>query len=227
MQPVCSLRLDHIRFKHAPAAWTRQHVRHQVRSNSAIRYRAKPAHGPVQQLPLLRRVACADAAVPNIPFPGDNQSAAMLAALSTDETSSSDSVDEPEGSKASSNGAPPPPDDDKSKVFIPHRWRIVGMMALAFVLCNMDKVATRPCLLQVTQTSTVKLAFQCLTPCVQIAGEHVSCCHTHGRGAWLERNRSWSSVFRFLLGICPDANSSRLHLHKVKLCFTEIFLQHD
>lgn len=23
---------------------------------------------------------------------------------------------------------------------VPHRWQVVGMMALAFVLCNMDKV---------------------------------------------------------------------------------------
>lgn len=145
MQPVCSLRLDHIRFKHVPATWTRQHVLHQMRSNSAIRHRAKPAHGPAQQSTLFRRVACSDAAVPNFPVPGDNQSAAMLAALSTDETSSSDSIDEPEGSKASRNGAPPPP-DDKAKFFIPHRWRIVGMMALAFVLCNMDKVAAQSCI---------------------------------------------------------------------------------
>ena len=37
----------------------------------------------------------------------------------------------------SSPGAPEPEDP---KQFIPHRWRIVGMMSLAFILCNMDKV---------------------------------------------------------------------------------------
>lgn len=35
---------------------------------------------------------------------------------------------------ATSPGAPPP---EKG---IPHRWQVVGMMALSFVLCNMDKV---------------------------------------------------------------------------------------
>ncbi|KAL0036177.1 hypothetical protein WJX79_006952 [Trebouxia sp. C0005] len=64
----------------------------------------------------------------------------MLAALSQDEdtTSSSDSEDaHPSTSKSTSNGGPP---DNKPEPRIPHRWRIVGMMALAFVLCNMDKV---------------------------------------------------------------------------------------
>ena len=37
------------------------------------------------------------------------------------------------------NGASPPlPPDDEGG--IPHRWRVVIMMAAAFVLCNMDKV---------------------------------------------------------------------------------------
>lgn len=37
--------------------------------------------------------------------------------------------------KPSPTGTPPPQQDG-----IPHRWRVVGMMALSFVLCNMDKV---------------------------------------------------------------------------------------
>ena len=32
----------------------------------------------------------------------------------------------------------PGPEDPKQ--FIPHRWRIIAMMSLAFILCNMDKV---------------------------------------------------------------------------------------
>ena len=40
------------------------------------------------------------------------------------------------GGGGSSNGAGP--EDKQPRV--PHRWRVVGMMALAFVLCNMDKV---------------------------------------------------------------------------------------
>ena len=40
------------------------------------------------------------------------------------------------GSGASSNG----PGPEEKPLRVPHRWRVVGMMALAFVLCNMDKV---------------------------------------------------------------------------------------
>jgi len=35
-----------------------------------------------------------------------------------------------------SDGEEAPPNDPK----VPHRWRVTIMMALAFVLCNMDKV---------------------------------------------------------------------------------------
>ncbi|KAK9841600.1 hypothetical protein WJX74_008540 [Apatococcus lobatus] len=37
-----------------------------------------------------------------------------------------------------SNAGPPGPQPPKQ--FIPHRWRVVAMMSLAFILCNMDKV---------------------------------------------------------------------------------------
>lgn len=40
------------------------------------------------------------------------------------------------GGGGSSNGAGP----EEKPPRVPHRWRVVGMMALAFVLCNMDKV---------------------------------------------------------------------------------------
>ena len=141
MQPVCSLRVDSVRFKHAPASWTQRHVLRQRHRGSAPDHEKLSARSPAYPKLLPRRVDCSDAAVPNIPFPGDNQSAGAYAALrSTDELSSSDSFDEPEHSSAkpSSNGAPPP--GEKPQARIPHRWRIVGMMALAFVLCNMDKV---------------------------------------------------------------------------------------
>ena len=143
MQPVCSLRVDSIRFKHAPASWTHGHVLHQRHRSSIPDHKERFAHSPSYLKLLPRRVECSDAAVPNIPFPGDNQSAGAYAALrSTDELSSSGSFDELEDSltKPSSNGAPPP--DNKPQPRIPHRWRIVGMMGLAFVLCNMDKVYT-------------------------------------------------------------------------------------
>lgn len=40
------------------------------------------------------------------------------------------------GGGGSSNGSGP----EEKQPRVPHRWRVVGMMALAFVLCNMDKV---------------------------------------------------------------------------------------
>ena len=33
-----------------------------------------------------------------------------------------------------------PPEPEGPRQFIPHRWRIIAMMSLAFILCNMDKV---------------------------------------------------------------------------------------
>lgn len=139
MQPACSLRVD--RFKQAPASWTRGHVLHQRHRSCAPDHKDQFAHSPAYLKLLPRRVECSDAAFPNIPFPGDNQSAGAYAALrSADELSSGDSIDMPADAptKPSSNGAPPPGDQPQPR--IPHRWRIVGMMALAFVLCNMDKV---------------------------------------------------------------------------------------
>ena len=40
------------------------------------------------------------------------------------------------GETSSGNEAPEP----SKPSWVPHRWRVVIMMALAFVLCNMDKV---------------------------------------------------------------------------------------
>ena len=141
MQPVCSLRVDTLRFKHAPVSGGLRHVLHQRHRSYAPDHKERPAHGLAHHKLLPRRVECSDAVVPDIPFPGDNQSAGAWAALTShDETS--DSLDEPAdaSSSLSSNGAPSPPPGDKPRPRIPHRWRIVGMMALAFVLCNMDKV---------------------------------------------------------------------------------------
>lgn len=137
MQPICSLRVDHIKFKQAPASLTHRYALQQRHRHVAIQKRNRLVHGPAQQKLPHREVACPDAAVPNIPLPGDNQSAAIFAALR-----SSDSIDETEDAttKSTDHGTPPPP-DDKPKFFIPHRWRIVGMMSLAFVLCNMDKAS--------------------------------------------------------------------------------------
>ncbi|KAK9916910.1 hypothetical protein WJX75_008641 [Coccomyxa subellipsoidea] len=88
-----------------------------------------------------------------MPFPGDDQGSIIYSTLSSIEASAADALqkaqkaadgsvepstsgrgDEP---TASSNGIMP---DPKKKPPVPHRWVIVGAMALAFVLCNMDKV---------------------------------------------------------------------------------------
>lgn len=139
MQPVCSLRLQHIQFKHSAHTWRQ---RRWLRSRQeSLQTQAHRLSSTASRTKTPRRsIVCSDAAVPHIPLPGDNQTGAMLAALSQDEdtTSSSDSEDaHPSTSKSTSNGGPP---DNKPEPRIPHRWRIVGMMALAFVLCNMDKV---------------------------------------------------------------------------------------
>lgn len=114
-------------------------------------------HGPVH-------VAANGAIVPNMPFPGDDQASTIFTALSeVDPTVRKSSQAEQEVARtadqlaarlgsgqgastaadpldaASSNGATPggPP---KPPPKVPHRWVIVGAMAVAFVLCNMDKV---------------------------------------------------------------------------------------
>ncbi len=139
MQPVCSHRLHHVQFKHSAHTWRQRQLlrsrqellQTQAHHLSSTASRTKPP---------TRSTICSDAAVPHIPLPGDNQMGAMLAALSQDEDTPSSSNPEdahPSPSKSTSNGGPP---DNKPEPRIPHRWRIVGMMALAFVLCNMDKV---------------------------------------------------------------------------------------
>ena len=164
MQPVCSLRVDGISFKQAAASWTRRHILHQRHRSSTPNDQERPAHGPAHHKLRPRRVACSDAAVPNIPFPGDNQSAAAFAALrSSDEVSSSDSAED-SSLKAPSNGAPAP--DDKPQPRIPHRWRIVGMMALAFVLCNMDKVQ---CILRRSHWNHLYTETECQSSCCIVA----------------------------------------------------------
>lgn len=45
---------------------------------------------------------------------------------------------------AGQQSSPGPPEPKAPDQFIPHRWRIVAMMSLAFILCNMDKVESSP-----------------------------------------------------------------------------------
>ena len=81
-----------------------------------------------------RRVAAdRSGLVPDVPIPGDDQGSTIFTALSNAEPSGSS--DEAEAAAAEEalvakrNAGP-----------VPHRWRVVGLMALSFVLCNMDKV---------------------------------------------------------------------------------------
>lgn len=105
--------------------------------------------------------------VPDVPISGDDQGSTIYTALANLHTQGSFDESQFEAEtyarEASSNGSPidemptqresaisaaaeaairegkepPRPPEEKG---IPHRWRVVGMMALSFVLCNMDKV---------------------------------------------------------------------------------------
>ena len=94
--------------------------------------------------------------VPNMPFPGDDQGSTIYSALSGLETAAEDLIAKAEeatskatgsstprqGGAESQNGVPPEGPERNGP--LPHRWIVVGAMALAFVLCNMDKVGPLP-----------------------------------------------------------------------------------
>jgi hypothetical protein len=106
-----------------------------------------------------RSDAAAASIVPNFPFAGDDHAADVYTALSRhdadsafdaagnsyDEGDSASSSDAASGSDAedgkaaaaAANGGPP-----ETIAGVPHRWAVVAMMALSFVLCNMDKVCS-------------------------------------------------------------------------------------
>ena len=90
--------------------------------------------------------------VPDMPFPGDDQGSTIYSALSGLETAAEELIAKAEeatskatgssspgkGGAESKNGVPPGGPERKGP--LPHRWIVVGAMAMAFVLCNMDKV---------------------------------------------------------------------------------------
>ena len=121
--------------------------------------------------------------------------------------------DEPQLNGASS---PLPPDDEGG---IPHRWRVVIMMAAAFVLCNMDKVRLHLSALCSTLGRRPGHKRPChvyiLTVARLDAGEHVCGSDSHGRRAWLERDRSRDRQQRFLLGLLDHTDSSGLDIYQV------------
>jgi len=89
-----------------------------------------------------------------MPFPGDDQGSTIYSALSGLEDAAGDLVAKAEEATSMAMGSTQPANDvtgssgsngtpsgeQNPKGSVPHRWIIVGAMALAFVLCNMDKV---------------------------------------------------------------------------------------
>ena len=92
--------------------------------------------------------------VPDMPFPGDDQGSTIYSALSGLESAAEELIAKADEASSSLTGTSQPasglddgsqsngasPGDPKPRGPVPHRWVIVGAMALAFVLCNMDKV---------------------------------------------------------------------------------------
>jgi hypothetical protein len=88
--------------------------------------------------------------VPGVPMTGDDQASTIHTALSNLEGSTDDEGlpggSQPPSTAASRDAAgaaavakAAAAEDEAGGV--PHRWQVVGMMALSFVLCNMDKVS--------------------------------------------------------------------------------------
>lgn len=82
-------------------------------------------------------------AAPEVPWPGDDQASTIYTALSL-QTGSFDEEEFELAQKADKAAHDADSDTQQSQQQqeqgVPHRWQVVGMMALSFVLCNMDKV---------------------------------------------------------------------------------------
>lgn len=77
---------------------------------------------------------------------GDDQASTMYTALEGLESSFDEGDLQAQGSGTAvvapgqqADGAAAPA-AEQQQGGVPHRWQVVGMMALSFVLCNMDKV---------------------------------------------------------------------------------------
>lgn len=128
------------------------------RSNALASIGCKARRGLPGRSRRQAHVTADSAIVPDMPFPGDDQGSIIYSTLSSIEASAADALQKAEKAAdgsvepstsgrgdeptASSNGIMP---DPKKKPPVPHRWVIVGAMALAFVLCNMDKVTQLLC----------------------------------------------------------------------------------
>ena len=83
---------------------------------------------------------------PEVPMMGDDQASTIYTALEGLESSFDEGDLQAQGSGAAAlapgqqgDGAAAPA-AEQQQGGVPHRWQVVGMMALSFVLCNMDKV---------------------------------------------------------------------------------------
>jgi hypothetical protein len=83
-----------------------------------------------------------------MPLAGNDQASTIHTALANLESSSDDgdaatgpvgSIAAQAAADAERNAALRAP-AEQEKGGVPHRWKVVSMMALSFVLCNMDKV---------------------------------------------------------------------------------------
>lgn len=74
--------------------------------------------------------------MPDVPITGDDQGSTIYTAVSHVPTSS----DEEDNIVAAAAAGALTAEAPLQRGGLPHRWQVVGMMALAFVCCNMDKV---------------------------------------------------------------------------------------
>ena len=101
---------------------------------------------------LLLWICCRCSTFSSIPLPGDDQQGLIYSALHNSDDAAAAALkieaaaQQEKGEGAQGNGADPSnPNPGPSKGRVPHRWQVVGMMSLAFVLCNMDKVTRHEC----------------------------------------------------------------------------------
>ena len=126
---------------------------------------ARSRHPQLKQRHLRCRAASEFAApAPGAPVPGDNHGALIhqllndhaeeveayvreglqeaLEDLNNGQSKSAAITSQDSSNLNESMAASGPPEPQGPNQTIPHRWRIVAMMSLAFILCNMDKVGS-------------------------------------------------------------------------------------
>lgn len=124
----------------------------------------------------------------------------------------------------------PPCDVDVSclrAMQVPHRWKVVWMMFLSFILCNMDKVSRRRrhplgsnlilspiFLLDRTAQRPVRVSIGEICNRIRDAGQHVSGRHPDVAGVRVECCGPWLGQCCVLLGLHSDADAGRISVHQ-------------